>query len=132
MHVDEVWGGSEVVAGRAGFARFVAAVRDAYPDFAVTLEDWGPAGPHRLFARWTGHATNLGAWHGHKASRHSSALSGIDLITFTADRSAIQEVIVYRTPLAEDWDEHEAGGPTRMHEMRLARLVEGGKKKGGG
>lgn len=126
VHIDEVWGGAEVVAGRGGFVKFVANVRAAYPDFAVALADWGPAGPHRLFARWTGTATNLGPRHGHKASRHSSALSGIDLITFTPDRSAITEVLVYRTPLAEDWEEHEEGGPTRMHTMRLARLF--GKK----
>lgn len=127
VHIDEVWAGADVVAGAGGFTKFVAATRAAYPDLAITLDDYGPAGPHRLFARWSGAATNLGAYHGHKASRHSSALSGIDLFTFTPDRAAIAEVLVYRTPLAEDVAEvveRVAGGGGGAHELRLKRLVD--------
>ena len=127
VHIDEVWAGAEVVTGAKGFTKFVAATRASYPDLAITVEDYGPAGPHRLFVRWTGAATNLGARHGHTPSRHSSALSGIDLFTFTPDRAAITEVLVYRTPLAEDvaeLAERVAGVGGDAHELRLKRLVD--------
>lgn len=111
VHIDEIWGGGadDVVAGRAAIKAFVARVRAAYPDFWVEPDEVGQCGPRRLFVRWAGCATNLGSRHGHAASRHASAVSGIDLFTFTPDRSAITEILVYRTPLAEDREEMVAG-----------------------
>lgn len=63
-------------------------------------------------------------------------MSGIDLFTFNADRSAITEVLVYRTPLAEDRAEFKeghggggagasagsAGDRDGLHDLRLNRL----------
>jgi hypothetical protein len=109
----------------------------SYPDFWVEPEEYGQCGSRRMFVRWAGSATNLGAYHGHKPSRHASAVSGIDLFTFNPDRSAITEVLVYRTPLAEDREEMvhgESGGSGSgaagslggdgLHELRLHRLHE--------
>ena len=124
VHIDEIWSGAEVVAGVTNFKKFVARTREAYPDLAISVEDSGSAGPHRVFVRWSGSATNLGRYHGAKASRHASALSGIDLFTFSADRSKLEEVLVYRTPLAEDraqLESFEAEGHG-MHELKLHRL----------
>jgi hypothetical protein len=66
------------------------------------------------------------------------AVSGVNLFTFTADRAAITEVLVYRTPLAEDRAEfkegHGGGGSAvapsagsagdrdGLHDLRLNRL----------
>ena len=100
------------------------------------MEDSGSAGPHRVFVRWSGSATNLGRYHGAKASRHASALSGIDLFTFSPDRSKLVEVLVYRTPLAEDKVQLEAfeAESHGLHELKLHRLHEEGNSgaKGGG
>jgi len=136
VHIDEIWGGGadEVVAGRRAIKAFVGRVRAAYPDFWVEPAEYGQCGARRMFVRWSGCATNLGAYHGHKPSRHASAVSGIDLFTFTPDRSAIEQVLVYRTPLAEDREEMASGGEggegagalggDGLHELRLRRLHE--------
>jgi len=136
VHVDEIWSGAEVVAGLSNFKKFVARTREAYPDLNISVEDSGSAGPHRVFVRWSGSATNLGRYHGAKASRHASALSGIDLFTFSPDRSKLVEVLVYRTPLAEDKVQLEAFEAENhgLHELKLHRLHEEGNSgaKGGG
>ena len=84
--------------------------------------------------RWSGSATNLGRYHGAKASRHASALSGINLFTFSPDRSRLEEVLVYRTPLAEDRAQLEAfeAEGHGLHELRLHRLHEEGNDGGRG
>lgn len=149
VHIDEIWGGGsdEVVAGRVAIKAFVTRVRAAYPDFWVEPDSYGQCGARRMFVRWSGRATNLGAYHGHKPSRHASAVSGIDLFTFTPDRSAIAEVLVYRTPLAEDRVELASGGgggggvagaaggsgdlgSDGLHELRLNRLHDKPPPKG--
>ena len=124
VHIDEIWSGTEVVAGLSNVKKFVARTREAYPDLAISVEDSGAAGAHRVFVRWSGSATNLGRYHGAKASRHASALSGIDLFTFSPDRSKLEEVLVYRTPLAEDkiqLEQFEAENHG-LHELKLHRL----------
>lgn len=133
VHVDEIWSGAEVVAGLSNFKKFVARTREAYPDLAISVEDSGAAGAHRVFVRWSGSATNLGRYHGAKASRHASALSGIDLFTFSPDRSKLEEVLVYRTPLAEDKVQLESFEAENhgLHELKLHRLHEEGKGGGG-
>lgn len=128
VHVDEIWSGAEVVAGKGNFRKFVARTREAYPDLAIAVEDSGAAGSHRVFVRWSGSATNLGRYHGAKASRHASALSGIDLFTFSQDRSKLEEVLVYRTPLAEDKVQLESFEAENhgLHELKLHRLHDEG------
>ncbi|KAK9835302.1 hypothetical protein WJX81_000299 [Elliptochloris bilobata] len=122
VHNDAVWGRQQLVAGPKAFKRFVENVRLAYPDFSVRITEVGVCNTTRLFVHWQGEATNLGSYHDHKPSKHSSSISGINLMSFTEDRSQLKEVLVYRVPLAEDRSELGELGGDSLHELHLHQL----------
>jgi hypothetical protein len=59
------------------------------------------ADPSHVFVHWDCHGTNLQPTvdengKPHKPTFHESHISGIDILTFTEDRSKIEEIVIYR------------------------------------
>lgn len=76
----------------------------------------GVCDANHIFAYWQCHGTNLKPVtdsHGkpHKPSFHESHISGIDLVTFTEDRSKIKEIITFRcvSPQFKHYARHGLG-----------------------
>ena len=53
----------------------------------------GTCDVNSIFVTYEGSATNLGSYHEHKPSRHTSNFQGCNLIKFNHDRSKITEII---------------------------------------
>jgi len=64
--------------GRAGYRAFYAGLRDAFPDFQVTVEDQIAEGD-RVVTRWTARGTHLGHFRGVPSSGRQGAISGITI-----------------------------------------------------
>lgn len=79
---------------------YVSALRSAYPDFWVEIDQIGTCDVNSIFVTYNGSATNLGEYHSHKPSRHTSNFQGCNLVKFNDDRSRITEV------LGEWWEGH--------------------------
>lgn len=61
----------------------------------------GVSDTQHMFIHWQCDGTNLSptldaAGNSHKPSFHTSHISGVDFITFNADRSRLAEVLIYR------------------------------------
>lgn len=124
VHIDIVWDASHPIAGVKGMKTYVSALRHAYPDFWVEIDQIGTCDVNSVFVTYEGSATNLGEYHSHKPSRHTSNFQGCNLIKFNNDRSKITEIKVYRSAFAEDKlelgeKEHEGN----FREIRLRRLI---------
>ncbi|GAB4819953.1 hypothetical protein N2152v2_006999 [Parachlorella kessleri] len=125
VHKDIVWDASHPIAGIGGMQKYVSALRGAYPDFWVEIDQIGTCDVNSIFVTYEGSATNLGSYHEHKPSRHTSNFQGCNLIKFNHDRSKITEIIVYRSAFAEDkleLGEKEVDGGN-LREIRLRRLI---------
>lgn len=125
---DAIWLASHPVVGRKAFKEFVKQMRQAYPDLSYEVGQVGVCDPVHVFVRWQCHGTNLQPTtdekgRPHKPTFHESHVSGIDFITFTDDRAAMREVVIYREPTLEEREflEEEALSQDRLA-IRLERL----------
>jgi steroid delta-isomerase-like uncharacterized protein len=73
--------------GPAGYKRFYATLRDAFPDFQVTVEDQIAEGD-KVVTRWTARGTHKGEFQGIPPTGRQSAITGI-----TIDRIANGKVV---------------------------------------
>eukprot|EP00775_Hariotina_reticulata_P009298 gene9298-9463_t len=125
---DSIWMANRPVVGRKAFTEFVQQMRQAYPDIYYEVGQVGVCDPVHVFVHWTCHGTNLhpildNAGRPHKPTFHESIISGIDFITFSEDRSKLQEIIIYRQPTLEEREflEEEALEQDRLA-IKLERL----------
>jgi len=125
---DMIWAAKRPIVGLKAFKAYVEGMRTAYPDLYYEITSVGVSDPSHVFVHWDCHGTNLQPTvdeHGkpHKPTFHESHISGIDIITFTEDRSKIQEVVIYRQPTLEEREflEEEALEQDRLT-IRLERL----------
>jgi steroid delta-isomerase-like uncharacterized protein len=73
--------------GPAGYKQFYAALREAFPDFQVTVEDQVAEGD-KVVTRWTARGTHLGEFQGIPPTGRRGAITGI-----TIDRIANGKVV---------------------------------------
>ena len=73
--------------GPAGYKQFYAALREAFPDFQVTVEDQIAEGD-KVVTRWTARGTHLGEFQGIPPAGRRGAITGI-----TIDRIANGKVV---------------------------------------
>lgn len=120
VHNDPVWRGSKLVVGPSAFKKFVKMMREGYPDLVVRPVEFSTSETTKVFVRWEGSCTNLGRIHGSEPSRHASSISGITTFSFNHERSRITEVVVYRSPTAEE--KARVGQEADPFNVHLARL----------
>jgi steroid delta-isomerase-like uncharacterized protein len=73
--------------GREGYKRFYATLREAFPDFRVTVEDQIAEGD-KVVTRWTARGTHQGEFQGMSPTGKHGAITGI-----TIDRIANGKVV---------------------------------------
>ena len=73
--------------GREGYKRFYATLREAFPDFRVTVEDQIAEGD-KVVTRWTARGTHQGEFQGMPPTGKHGAITGI-----TIDRIANGKVV---------------------------------------
>jgi hypothetical protein len=76
-----------------GMKKYLHALKNAYPDFWVEIDQIGTCDVNSIFVTYGGSATNLGEYHSHKPTRHTSNFQGCNLIKFNDDRSKITEIM---------------------------------------
>jgi hypothetical protein len=154
VHTDVIWDPVHPTVGVLGLQHYIHDLKLAFPDFWVLIKEIAvceePAAPpsplaapptaapsptspthattagdtNSIWVSYEGSATGLGEYHGHKGSHHANVFSGVNLLRFTADRSRIAEVQVYRSAFAEDKEELRERVPEGgFRELRLRRLV---------
>jgi steroid delta-isomerase-like uncharacterized protein len=64
--------------GREGYKQFYMALRRAFPDLQVTVEDQVAEGD-RVVTRWTARGTHRGEFHGIPPTGRQAAISGITI-----------------------------------------------------
>ena len=69
---------SEEIHGPAGAKQYVAALRAAFPDLRVTIEDQFAEGD-RVATRWTARGTHTGAFQGIPPTGKRGSMTGIDI-----------------------------------------------------
>eukprot|EP01025_Chloroclados_australasicus_P014873 TRINITY_DN1703_c1_g2_i1.p2 TRINITY_DN1703_c1_g2~~TRINITY_DN1703_c1_g2_i1.p2 ORF type:complete len:198 (-),score=6.76 TRINITY_DN1703_c1_g2_i1:298-891(-) len=118
---DKVWGNGELVVGPLNMQNYVKRVRDAYPDLWFEIKQIGIVSWEIIFVLFEASGTNLGYKHGHKASKHNSFMSGVDLLKFCDKRQKLIEVDQFRQPTMEDKNELQ-GNTGYGTELKLVRL----------
>jgi steroid delta-isomerase-like uncharacterized protein len=78
---------SDETHGRDGYRAFYRALRQAFPDFEVTVDDQIAEGD-RVVTRWTARGTHRGEFHGIPPTGRRGAITGI-----TIDRIANGKVV---------------------------------------
>jgi steroid delta-isomerase-like uncharacterized protein len=73
--------------GREGYKRFIASLRDAFPDIRFTIEDQIAAGD-KVVTRWSARATHTGEFRGIPPTGKQGRVTGI-----TIDRVADGKVV---------------------------------------
>lgn len=66
------------IHGPAGAKQFVAMLREAFPDFHMTIEDQVADGD-RVVTRWTAEGTHLGEFQGIPPTGKHGKMTGIDI-----------------------------------------------------
>jgi steroid delta-isomerase-like uncharacterized protein len=69
---------SEDINGPAGAKRYVAALRAAFPDLHITIEDQIAEGD-RVVTRWTARGTHAGEFQGIPPTGKRGSMTGIDI-----------------------------------------------------
>ncbi len=69
---------SEDIHGPTGARRYIAMLREAFPDFHVTIEDQVADGD-RVVTRWTAEGTHLGEFQGISPTGKRGTMTGIDI-----------------------------------------------------
>jgi hypothetical protein len=124
VHLDAVWDATHPSVGARAIRHYLHDLRAAFPDFTVRVTEMAAPDTTSLWVHYEGTATGLGAYHGHRASHHASAFSGVNVLRFAADRARIAKVLVYRSAFAEDRAELAERVPEGgFRELRLKRLV---------
>ncbi|KAI8103616.1 hypothetical protein M9435_004951 [Picochlorum sp. BPE23] len=124
VHMDLVWDPLHPCVGPEGLKHYLHDLKEAFPDFHVDIVDMATCDMNGLWVRYEGFASNLGEYHGHKPSHHTSTFSGVNMFRFTKDRTKITEVMVYRSAFAEDKEELREKVPEGgFRELRLRRLM---------
>ncbi|KAG2495354.1 hypothetical protein HYH03_006623 [Edaphochlamys debaryana] len=119
-----------MAVGPRAFKALLEEHRSMYPDYWVEVEDLAASDTHRLFVSWVGHGTQMeaatgdssAAGGGASASLHNNTVRGVDIVTFTLDRSKIQEINVFRQLTTDERHDVEQKLAPNPLEMRLARL----------
>jgi steroid delta-isomerase-like uncharacterized protein len=68
----------EDIHGPAGARQFVAGLREAFPDFHITIQDQIADGD-RVVTRWTAEGTHLGEFQGIPPTGRHGKMTGIDI-----------------------------------------------------
>ncbi len=124
VHLDAVWAAAHPSVGAKAIRHYLHDLRAAFPDFTVRVTEMAAPDTTSLWVHYEGTATGLGAYHGHRASHHASAFSGVNVLRFSADRARIAQVLVYRSAFAEDRAELAERVPEGgFRELRLKRLA---------
>ncbi len=66
------------IHGTAGARQYVAMLREAFPDFHITIEDQVADGD-RVVTRWTAEGTHLGEFQGISPTGKRGTMTGIDI-----------------------------------------------------
>jgi len=69
---------SEDIHGPTGARRYIAMLREAFPDFHITIEDQIADGD-RVVTRWTAEGTHLGEFQGIPPTGKHGTFTGIDI-----------------------------------------------------
>ena len=70
--------GSQVIQGREGIKGYVSALRAAFPDLHITVEEQLAEGD-RVVTRWTAHGTHLGEFQGLPPTGRQVRVTGTDI-----------------------------------------------------
>ncbi len=68
----------EEIHGREGIEQFYGALRAAFPDLRITIEDQVAEGD-RVVTRWTARGTHTGAFQGIPPTGKQGRMTGIDI-----------------------------------------------------
>ncbi len=77
----------QAIGGRDAFRRFVAAMREAFPDWHVEVDDV-IADDGGVAVRWHGRATHLGPFRGIAATGRTVQVTGVNVYTIEDGRIA--------------------------------------------
>ncbi len=121
MFRDNVWRATPVV-GRQALQRHVAQLRHACPDVHYEVEQMGLQDDTHLFVLWTCHETQLeSAAPDRPASHHASIFQGVDVLTFSPDRSKVRGARPHFSP---PWCALSQGGGSRAARLVLGRAAQ--------